>query len=263
MRDGHSACLAVGRYRISTTSGDSNLLDAFGTVAFIAACVAIAWSVIYHPGPLNQTTAAALSNRPPARPEPPLPTAPVSLVDAITQGNPNAPVAVIEYSEFQCPYCGTFATRTFPSIKEKYVDSGKILWAYRHFPLEQIHGNALRAAIAAECAAQQGKFPQMHDILFSHQQELDSSHVNEYAKKAGLDTTLYSICVSGVAEAKVRRDMKEGQAFGVAGTPTFFIGQVQQDKTVKLTKRLFGASTVAAFEQALENALTSTIASAE
>jgi protein-disulfide isomerase len=230
--------------------------DAVGAVAFVVTCSAITWSVLSRPGGSSQSSAAS---RPAAPAERPRPLEPVSLDGANVEGSAHAAIAVIEYSEFQCPFCGKFAKESLPALKRRYVDSGKVLWAFRHFQLAQIHQHAVGAAVAAECAAGQGRFQQMHDALFAHQQELEAARLPEYARQAGLDMARYSACLTGGAEAKVQADVHEGQLLGVQGTPTFLVGRVQQDGTVKLTKRLFGAIPIATFELELEAQLSAAV----
>lgn len=228
-------------------------LDVLGSVAFIAACAAIAWSAVKRPVVLTSSPAAANGpTRPKARPDMPLPAEPVSLAGAILEGNRQASIAVIEYSEFQCQYCGKFATETLPALKKKYIDSGKVLWVFRQFPLERIHPNALRAGAAGECAARQGKFAEMHASLFANQNDLTAERIDAHVTALGLDATDFASCMSGPGEAKVRADMQTGQSLGVTGTPTFLIGHVQPDGAVRVTRRLFGAASVAAFEQEID-----------
>jgi protein-disulfide isomerase len=218
-------------------------------LAFVVTCAAITWSVLSRPGGSPQLSAAS---RPASPAEPPLPSEPVSLGDAIVEGSASAAIAVIEYSEFQCPYCAKFARETFPALKKRYVESGKVLWAFRHFPLAPIHQHAVGAAVAAQCAARQGRFQPMHDVLFAHQLELDAARLEAYASEAGLDMAQYSSCVTGIGQVQVQADLREGQSFGIQGTPTFLLGHVQRDGTVKVTTRLFGAIPIATFERELE-----------
>ena len=96
-----------------------------------------------------------------------LPSAPISLLDAPLKGNPQAKVAIIFYSDYECPFCSRFVKETWPAIAAKYVDNGSVLVAYRHLPLEKIHKNATRAATAANCAGDLGgRFWEMNDLLY-------------------------------------------------------------------------------------------------
>ena len=106
---------------------------------------------------------------PPVPPAPPLPKDPVDLAGAILAGNPSAHVAMIEFSDFECAFCGRFTRDTEPTLWHEYVDSGQLLVAFRHLVLEERHPHALRAAEAGECANRQGQFWPMHDVLFHNQ----------------------------------------------------------------------------------------------
>ena len=137
--------------------------------------------------------------------------------------NPDAPVTIIEFSDFQCPYCAKFYSETLPKIKEEYVKTGKVRIVYKHFPLA-FHENAFKAAEAAECAREQGKFWEMHNKLFENSNALAENKLREYANSIGLNMEQFNSCLdSGKYYEKVIDDLREGQKLGVKGTPTFFI----------------------------------------
>lgn len=175
------------------------------------------------------------------RPEDPIPMDPASLDGAQVEGNRTAKIAVIEYSDFQCPYCGRFATETLPEFEKRYVKTGKVLFAFRQFPLESIHQHALKAAEAAECAADQGQFWKMQALTFGDQQHLDDEALRDRAAKAGLDLSRFDKCIQGDVASRVRSDEQAGKRMLVAGTPTFFFGTIQSDGRVKILKRMSGA----------------------
>ena len=161
-------------------------------------------------------------------------------------GDPNAPVTVIEYGDFQCPLCGAFATQTFPQIKSQYIDTGQVRWIFREFPLTAVHPQAQAAAEAAECAADQGLFWEYADILFANQTDLSDAALESYATEAGLNVADWSECFkNGGGAGEVAVDVESGEAAGVPGTPTFFIGSTQ----------VVGFQTFAQFSQALDTAL--------
>jgi len=140
--------------------------------------------------------------------------------DSPRHGDPSAPVEIIEFSDFQCPYCIRGA-ETLTSVKQKYGDDVTIV--YRHFPLS-FHDRAQRAAEASECANDQGKFWEYHDALFANQREMEDTHLSQYATDVGLDLAAFDECLSsGKHVATVETDMKEGSAAGMTGTPGFFI----------------------------------------
>jgi protein-disulfide isomerase len=153
---------------------------------------------------------------------------PSSQTSSNTLGAEDAPVTIIEYSDFECPFCGKFATDTGPLIKSDYVDAGKVKMIYKHFPLTQTHTYAQKAAEASECAAEQGKFWEMHDLLFQNQNTLYITALKKYAADIGLDTALFNSCLdSGAMAERVRADIDEGRRRGVSSTPLFFVNGVK------------------------------------
>lgn len=139
-------------------------------------------------------------------------------------GNPDAPVTMVEFSDFECPFCGRFWRTTLPEIKERYIKTGKVKFIYRDFPITSIHSNAQKAAEAAECADEQGQFWAYHDLIFQHQDALGVANYKRWAAEIGLDTARFNSCLdAGKYTDEVAKDFRDGQAAGVTGTPTFFI----------------------------------------
>lgn len=147
-------------------------------------------------------------------------------------GNPNAPITIIEFSDFQCPFCARFHVQTLPLLLEEYIEQGKVKLVFRDFPIQSIHPNALPAAVAAECANEQGQFKAMHDMLFDNQnqwskQETDValSIFSQYATEIQLDQNTFDSCLtSGKYIEEIRNDLEDGRSYDVTGTPGFFIG---------------------------------------
>ena len=147
-------------------------------------------------------------------------------------GNPNAPITIIEFSDFQCPFCARFHVQTLPLLLEEYIEQGKVKLVFRDFPIQSIHPNALPAAVAAECANEQGQFKAMHDMLFDNQnqwskQETDValSIFTQYATEIQLDQNTFDSCLtSGKYIEEIRNDLEDGRSYDVTGTPGFFIG---------------------------------------
>lgn len=143
---------------------------------------------------------------------------------AFVGGNRDAKVKIVEFTDFECPFCASFFSTTYPQIAKEYLDSGKVGFYVRHFPLYSIHPNAENASIAAECAKEQDKFVQMHDTLFANQKALTVADLKKHAATIGLNTTQFNSCLdSKKYKANVDRDAKLGDASGVSGTPAFFI----------------------------------------
>ena len=156
----------------------------------------------------------------------------ISMDDDPVIGDPDAPITIIEFSDFQCPFCARFNAQTLPLIFDEYIQQGKVKLVFRDFPLQNIHPNALPAAIAAECANEQGGFVGMHDILFERQSQWNNvdtaealSLFNQYAKDLQLDQTAFSSCFgNGNHITEINGDLRDGRNYGVTGTPGFFIG---------------------------------------
>jgi protein-disulfide isomerase len=141
------------------------------------------------------------------------------------QGPTSAVATLIEYGDYECPYCG----QAYPIIKEIQRRLGnKLRFVFRNFPLTEIHLHAQHAAEAAEAAAAQNKFWDMHDHLYEHQQALDDEHLEKYAAKVGLDLTRFNNDMSTSAHAgRIREDFLSGIHSGVNGTPTFYINGIR------------------------------------
>lgn len=164
----------------------------------------------------------------------PLPTRPTRL--DVNQGalpllgNENAKVTIVEFSDFQCPFCRKFYTETLPQVKESYIDTGKVKLAYRHFPLS-FHPMSMPSALASECASEQGKFWEYHDKLFEEQEKLGQGTVQytiddikQWAADIGLNTAQFNECLdSEKYKDKIEKDLQEAIAAGVNSTPTFSV----------------------------------------
>lgn len=154
------------------------------------------------------------------------PTGPieVSVDDDPVKGNPSSPITIIEFSDFECPFCGKFYEETYSQLISTYVNTGKASIVFRDFPLSSIHPNAQKASEAAQCAFEQGKFWEYHDKLFENQQALDVDDLKQYAKDLRLNALQFDECLdSGKYEEEVLNDVEEGASYGVTGTPAFFI----------------------------------------
>lgn len=177
-------------------------------------------------------------------------------------GNDNAPVQVYEFSDFQCPFCRKFYTEGFSQLEDEYISTGKVLFVYKDFPLEQIHPSANIAAQYSQCANEQGKWNEFHRTVFEEQNVLDGGTVRstvqfdenelkDWAEKAGLDMTELASCVSsGKYESEVQSDLQEGISSGVSGTPSFFIGNNEKGFT-----RIIGAQPYSSIKQAIDQYL--------
>jgi protein-disulfide isomerase len=173
-----------------------------------------------------------------------------------TQGDPSAGIVMVEFADFQCPYCRSYAASTMEAIKDKYVRTGKVRYVFVNFPLAG-HPQAPQLAIAAECARQQGKFWDLHDALYLRLKPDDRHLLRHAAANLGLDSAAFERCLKDPA---VRRDiqagMQLGERLGVQGTPWFFIGRVESNRWSEVT-HLFGARPIEEFESILTPLLSS------
>jgi protein-disulfide isomerase len=161
---------------------------------------------------------------------------------------------LIEYSDFQCPFCARFARDIMPKLDEKYIKSGKVQLAFRHLPLP-MHPFAQKAAEAVECAARQGAFWGMHNRVFQQPEQLEEASLRQNARALMLNEEQFSTCLAGQAGEKVRRDAAGARKLLVTGTPTFFVGTRQADGRVKVVQRVSGAPALEQFEAVLERVL--------
>ena len=164
-------------------------------------------------------------------------------------GDPKAPVTIVEFSDFQCPYCERFFSQTELQLRKNFVETGKAKIFYRDYPLPpEFHPNAQKAAEAARCANEQGKFWEYHDYIFNNQSDISVSALKQYAAALNLNTEKFNSCLdSGKYASAVQKDLQEGTALGVSGTPTSFING----------KSIVGAVPYETFVQEIESALQS------
>jgi protein-disulfide isomerase len=174
--------------------------------------------------------------------------------DLPARGNQAAKVALVEYFDYECPYCASFFDETMPQLSTDYVETGRIRFVARDFPLEANHPFALRAAIAAHCANEEGKFWPMHNELLGNSDSLDRKALSVYAKDIGLDVARFDTCVdSKKYAAEIKASEREGSNLGVEGTPTFFLGVVGTDgKTLTSVQRFDGAVEYAKLRSAID-----------
>jgi protein-disulfide isomerase len=153
----------------------------------------------------------------------PVPRQNVSVGQGASWGPANAKVTIVEFSDFQCPFCEMFYSDTYQLIRKQYGD--KVRFVYRQFPISSLHPYALGAALASECALEQGKFWEYHDALFSNQSNLTKEALLKYADQAKVpDTKQFASCLDSQKYlSKIQADLQEGAGYSVQGTPTFFI----------------------------------------
>ena len=174
----------------------------------------------------------------------------VSTDDDPSLGSIDAPVTIIEFSDFECPFCKGFFDNTLKEITKNYIDTGKVKYVLRDFPLSDIHPNAEIAAEAANCANDQNKYWEFHDLLFENQEDWVSGNPTVEFKKYGsilsLNEKSFELCLeSGKYVDEILKDMQDGFVAGVQGTPTFYINGV----------KIVGAQAYSIFKQVIDEEL--------
>ncbi|MFQ5419872.1 MAG: DsbA family protein, partial [Anaerolineae bacterium] len=234
-----SSCQESGRYdaHIQSNVDEGASLGVGGTPFFFIDGFPINGAQPYElfdlaVGLAEEGTLADAYARPEPQPEPTAPSGPVNVpLDDITFaiGDPNAPVTIVEYTDFQCPFCARHFLETYPQIKANFVDTGQVYYVFKDFPLTSIHPQAVAAAQAARCAGDQDAYLEMHDGLFSLQDQwANNPSANDVfiqiANQIGLETEAFTACLTNSKyESSVMADLDEGVSFGVRGTPAFFI----------------------------------------
>ena len=191
--------------------------------------------------------------------QPPPPVRPIDAVLDIgsspLKGQKDAKLTLVEFSDYQCPFCRRHAETTLPQLDRDYIATGKVRYVFRDFPLESIHAQAPKAAEAAHCAGEQGRYWDMHDKLFANQQALAPENLAEHAQAIGLELEPFKACVDGGKYAqRVRKDIAEGEKLGMSGTPTMLLGLSNGDR-VKLLRLMVGAQPFALFKAEIDKLL--------
>ncbi|PIN87918.1 disulfide bond formation protein DsbA [Candidatus Woesearchaeota archaeon CG10_big_fil_rev_8_21_14_0_10_32_24] len=187
-----------------------------------------------------------------AAPEAPAPLIDMAslLDDDAVKGDVNAPVTIVEWSDYECPFCGRFYSETFGQIDNEYIKTEKVKLIVRDFPLS-FHTQAQKAAEAAECAGDQGKYYEMHNLLFEKGVTGGVAGFKGYAKELGLNTAKFDSCLdSGEKASETANDMSDGAAAGIQGTPGFVIGP-SDGKGIQIS----GAQPFAVFKQVIDAVL--------
>ncbi len=172
-------------------------------------------------------------------------------------GSPDAKVTLFEFSDYQCPFCGRHANQTLPQLLADYVKTGKVKYVFRDSPIESIHPQAFKAAEAARCAGEQGKYWEMHDQIFANQKAMAPTDLVNHAQALGGDLARFQQCLdSGKYAAKVRADLADSQKAGVTGTPTFFLGLTEPNASpVKAARKIVGAQPYGTLKEAIDSLL--------
>lgn len=234
--------LAVSREPVKDPKGKFDLSKLILPGAILISALLISGSVIFYGLNTKGNLGSAVGEK-----------VKVSVDDDPMLGNPKAKITIVEFSDFQCPFCRSFWGGAFQQIKSEYIDTGKVRFVYRDFPLS-FHPAAQPAAEAAQCANDQGKFWEMHDKLFQEQEkkgtgtiQFSGTDIQKWASQiSGLDLNKWNECVaSNKYKSEIEKDIQDGAAYGVSGTPTLFING----------KPIVGAQPFSAFKAEIDQLL--------
>lgn len=239
-------------------------VTAFGLAGLLAASAAAAQTTITSQQAdeiikelrlLRQAVERLQAPAPQPPPSPPLPpdVVKISNLSGYMLGRPDAPVTMVEFTDLQCPFCNRFAVTTFDQLKRDYIDTGKVRFISRDFPLD-FHPQAIPAAKASRCAGDQGKFWDLRIALVKNASQLSPAFIAQQAGALNLDMKQFDACMKSTQyDAAITRDMTEGAGFSVNGTPTFFVGKTTAQGFEGF--RIVGAQPYAVFQQRLEGLL--------
>lgn len=194
--------------------------------------------------------------------QPAAPPAPESILlgldDDPVKGDRKARVVLVEFSDFQCPFCARFVRETLPEIEKDYIKTGKLKYVFRDFPIASAHKDAFKAALAAGCALDQGKYWEMHDRLFENPTAFTVYNLTQSAEAIGLNKATFQQCLNkNEYETEVQSDFADGLKAGVNQTPTFFLGLTEPNSPkVKVLTVITGAKSYAVFKAAIDSALS-------
>ncbi len=167
-------------------------------------------------------------------------------------GKADARIGIVEFSDYECPYCLGFYAQIFPKLMKEYVDTGIVQFIRKDLPLTTIHPQAMPAALAASCAGNQGKYWEMHKALYANQTRLAPALYPELARGLGLDEAKFSACLKDKRqEGKILRDMIEARQLGINGTPSFALGKIE-GHTLTVMRLAKGAPDFDAFAREIE-----------
>ena len=185
----------------------------------------------------------------------PLPSS-IDLSGGQFKGSKTSPVALVEFSDYECPFCIRHFTQVMPEVEAAYIQTNKIRYTFRDFPIDQLHPESIRAHVASHCAAEQGRFWNLHTRLFSKAGSHTPAELLTRAQEAGLNTTAFSACVAADKySAAIRQSTAFAISMGAEGTPFFLVGTIDGASQFKPLAKLPGALPFAQFQQAIDAAL--------
>jgi protein-disulfide isomerase len=184
----------------------------------------------------------------------------VSIGSSPVKGQTNATVTLMEFSDYQCPFCARHYRDVMPTLTTEYIDTGKVKFVMREKPIPSLHRNAMNASMAALCAGDQGKYWEMHNLLFDNQRELGDENLKAFAGTIGIDTSQFNECLDGKKYQKqISEDIRLSDKLGMSGTPGFIVGLTDPkdpDKAL-MSEYIKGAKSLDSFKAAIDELLES------
>jgi protein-disulfide isomerase len=209
-------------------------LDVAATICVIAAAGLLAWRQL---APSSKGAPAAQDAKG------------IIAAEVVKNSRGTGAIALVEFADYECPFCGRHAREVGPALNSQFVKNGIVTEVFVNFPLQN-HAEAQKASEAAECAAEQGRFWEMHESLFSPGGSLARAGLLARAQTIGLDAPRFSQCLdSGATAGIVEQHKKAGQQLSISGTPAFLLGVVREDGSIEVKRRLNGALPLDLFEQ--------------
>jgi len=185
----------------------------------------------------------------------PIPKEPLPLEGAAVLGSLESKVALVEFSDFECPFCARFTSEVLPTLRSRFIDSHQVLLVFRNLPLN-IHEHARAAALAAVCANQQHRFEPVHDLLFANSAHLDLESIARYPISSGVEQPSFDACLKNAGPDVLKADVELAQSLKIRGTPGFLVGTLTPDRRVLVTDTITGSPSVDKFVSAVESALS-------
>lgn len=184
-------------------------------------------------------------------------SASLTLGTAPSRGRADAPLVLVEFSDYECPFCIRHFTQTMPELEREYISTGKLRYVFMDFPIDQLHPAALKAHEAARCAGEQGKFWEMHQRLFSPAGTHGIDQLKRLAADVGLDRAAFDACLdSGRMQGPVRASVDRAAQLGADGTPQMYLGTVDASGAFRIIRSIRGAVPFAQFKQVIDALLT-------
>ncbi|MFQ5915733.1 MAG: DsbA family protein [Nitrospinota bacterium] len=183
----------------------------------------------------------------------------IDIADEPFKGSKNAKLTLIEFSDYECPFSARHFRQTMPELEKNYIQTGKVKYVLRDFPIVRIHRRAFKAHEAANCAEEQGKYWEVHDRTFANRKAMTPKDLVNYAQASGLAMTEFQQCFeSGKYAAEIQKDIQDGRKAGVRGTPSFFLGFTDpSDSKMKAVRMIRGALPYSSFKQVIDSLLSS------